>query len=147
MFKSFWEIIAKTNVEPRLFSMTRNSDESGTSGTGKVLDGIVFPNGKTVICWNTKDNPDSKVDVGSISVFDSWENFHQIHVGQHPTNGTEFIWKSRQDWLSMTDNLIEILNQTNLTISEKNRILNMLLTYSRVKPGTVSIYSQEHENS
>lgn len=72
----------------KLFCMIRNNDESGTSGTGKVLEGVIFPSGKCVVCWSKKT--DQKVD--SVSVFDSFDEFHKIHVGQHPTNKTEFIY-------------------------------------------------------
>lgn len=30
--------------EPKLFTVTRKSDESGVSGTGRILDGVVFHN-------------------------------------------------------------------------------------------------------
>lgn len=93
-FASFWK---KANIEedeqesPKVFEMIRNSDESGTSGTGKVLDGVIFPNGKVAICWNAA-NSKAKVDgerVGSITIFDGFEEFHAIHIGSHPSNGTE----------------------------------------------------------
>lgn len=90
-FKEFWKQL-NTSDKPKSFSMIRQNDESGTSGTGKVLDGIVFPCGKVAVCWDTKNNPDSEVDVNSVSVFDSFDAFKDVHVGQHPTNGTKFIW-------------------------------------------------------
>lgn len=91
-FKEKWlEMIAKSDV-PRAFSMIRNADESGTSGTGKVLDGVIFPCGKVAVCWDTANNPDSKVDVNSVSVFDSLQEFQDVHIGQHPTNKTQIIW-------------------------------------------------------
>lgn len=73
----------------RVFCMVRKNDESGTSGTGEVLEGIVFSTGKVAVCWKSKKTP-----VHSVSVFDSYDEFYKIHIGQHPTNGTEIIWKS-----------------------------------------------------
>lgn len=91
-FKDLWKNSKiEKSVAPRLFSMVRNADESGTSGTGHVLDGVVFPSGKCVICWD----PESArvMGVNSISIFDSYEAFESIHIGQHPANGTvvEFL--------------------------------------------------------
>ena len=85
-FGEFWKSTKEPKI-PKVFQMIRNGDESGTSGTGKVLDGVIFPSGKVVICWD----PDSaRVEgVNSVSVFDSFEQFHSIHIGQHTNNGTE----------------------------------------------------------
>lgn len=67
--------------------MIREKDESGYSGTGVVLHGIVFSDGTTVIHWQTKKETDST------SIFDSFEDFEKIHIGQHPKNGTHLVWK------------------------------------------------------
>lgn len=69
-----------------MFAMIRNKDESGTSGTGVVLHGVVFPSGKCVVCWDTKQGPDS------VSVFETFDEFQRIHIDQHPTNKTEIVW-------------------------------------------------------
>ncbi len=37
--------------EPRLFTLFRHVDESGISGTGRVLDGVIFHTGQVVVCW------------------------------------------------------------------------------------------------
>ena len=91
-FKEFWKNLNSVE-KSKTFSMIRQNDESGTSGTGKVLDGIIFPCGKIAICWDTKNNLDSKVSVNSVSVFDNWDAFYAVHIGQHPTNNTKFISK------------------------------------------------------
>lgn len=64
----------------KVFQMIRQKDESKISGTGKVLEGVVFPSGKCVVCWNS--------ETPSIEVWDSFEAFHKIHIGSHPSNGT-----------------------------------------------------------
>jgi hypothetical protein len=71
--------------EPRLFSLYRRSDESGVSGTGRVLDGVVFHNGKVVVCWRT----DLRGGHSSIVVYDSWTAFEAVHVNPHPPEQTE----------------------------------------------------------
>jgi hypothetical protein len=64
------------------FAVIRQHDESGVSGTGKVLEGVVFSTGLTVVHWLTP------LPRGSLNVFDSFEQFMNIHVAPHPTNET-----------------------------------------------------------
>jgi hypothetical protein len=66
----------------RRFTMRREQDVSGVSGTGNVLEGVQFSTGVCVIHWLT---PPPR---GSISVFDSIDQFLVIHVLPHPENGT-----------------------------------------------------------
>jgi hypothetical protein len=63
------------------FDMERVNDESGVSGTGIVLSGIIFQDGKVVIRWNS--------GTASTTVFDSWEDFEEIHINPHPGNETK----------------------------------------------------------
>ena len=64
----------------RGFTMQREFDASGVSGTGTVLEGVQFSTGVVVIHWLT---PPPR---GSISVFDSLDQFLSIHVRPHPDN-------------------------------------------------------------
>lgn len=73
-------------MKPRLFRAIRINDESGVSGTGHVLDGVVWPNKKVTVCWCAKGAP------SSIVVYDSYKIFKNIHVRPHPTNKTKIIW-------------------------------------------------------
>ena len=66
----------------RRFTMRREFDVSGVSGTGIVLEGVHFSTGVVVIHWLT---PPPR---GSISVFDDLEQFLSIHVRPHPDNRT-----------------------------------------------------------
>ena len=66
----------------RRFVMHRKHDVSGVSGTGLVLEGVLFSTGIVVVHWLT---PPPR---GSISVFDSLDQFLAIHVQPHPMNGT-----------------------------------------------------------
>lgn len=65
----------------KIFDMERQDDESGISGTGLVASGIVFPDGKVVLRWNT--------ETASTTEFDSYEDFLKIHVKSHPDNKTK----------------------------------------------------------
>jgi len=64
----------------RPFTLCREADVSGVSGTGIVLEGVVFSTGAVVIHWLT---PPPR---GSIALFDSLEQFLSIHVAPHPEN-------------------------------------------------------------
>lgn len=75
-------------MQVKIFTMVRNEDESGTSGTGEVLEGVVFSTGKVAVCWKSKKTP-----VYSVSVFDSYQDFERVHIGPHPDNKTEIKWK------------------------------------------------------
>jgi hypothetical protein len=74
--------------EPRLFTLIRHVDESGISGTGRVLDGVIFHTGQVVICWRTDINVDTS-GYSSIAIYSSWEAFLAVHVQPHPPNATE----------------------------------------------------------
>lgn len=69
--------------------MVRNSDETGVSGTGVVLDGVVFPNGMVSICWRSQ--------TPSVTFFRSFVEFKHVHIDAHPTNDTEVHWKKTVD--------------------------------------------------
>lgn len=66
----------------RTFMMRREFDVSGVSGTGTVVEGVLFSTGVVVVHWLT---PPPR---GSISVWDSIEQFLDIHVRPHPANRT-----------------------------------------------------------
>ncbi len=71
----------------RRFTMVREHDASGVSGTGTVLEGVLFSTGVVVIHWLT---PPPR---GSISVFDSLDQFLAIHVAPHPGNHTKLVFE------------------------------------------------------
>lgn len=55
----------------RTFKLVRTEDYSGVSGTGEVAEGVVFNNGKTVMCWDTATS--------SIAVYESVFDVAAIH--------------------------------------------------------------------
>lgn len=71
----------------RRFVMHREQDASGVSGTGLVLEGVLFSTGVVVIHWLT---PPPR---GSISVFDSLDQFLTIHVAPHPANNSLIVFE------------------------------------------------------
>jgi hypothetical protein len=67
--------------EPVLFTLERTVDPTGVSGTGRVLDGVVFHTGQVVICWRSdlKQPPGTS----SLTVFPSVDAFLDVHVLSH----------------------------------------------------------------
>lgn len=55
----------------RVFRLVRSEDVSGVSGTGTVADGVVFPDGVTILRWRTAR--------GSTAVYDSVKDVERIH--------------------------------------------------------------------
>lgn len=69
--------------------MIRGADESGVSGTGKVLEGVQFSDGIVVVRWLTPNQ------ASSTAIYESFESFNSIHIESHPTNKTRVIWHDR----------------------------------------------------
>jgi len=84
--------------EPRLFTLIRVQDESGVSGVGRVLDGVVFHTGQVVVCWRSDLNRDAP-GYSSLAIYPSWDAFLHVHVNPHPQDATEitFLPESRPD--------------------------------------------------
>jgi hypothetical protein len=87
---SIFEVKSAQGMPLSAFTMVRNADESGISGTGRVLDGVVWHNGAVTVMWRT-DVDASKHGYWSSGVYPSFEAFKFIHIDSHPTNKTEII--------------------------------------------------------
>lgn len=81
----------KSSTEPQLFTVIRRADESGVSGTGRVLDGVIFHNGQVVVCWRGDINSE-KSGYSSLAIFPCWEAFQRVHIDAHPSNRAEVIF-------------------------------------------------------
>ena len=86
-------------TEPRLFTVLRKADESGVSGTGRVLDGCIFHNGQVVVCWRGDINS-QKSGYSSLAIYPCWEAFHKVHIESHPGNETEVIFGHGADLMA-----------------------------------------------
>tara|TARA_R100001129_G_C5310687_1_gene245087 strand:- start:617 stop:958 length:342 start_codon:yes stop_codon:yes gene_type:complete len=86
-----------TKLAPRgieTFTVCRQSDESGVSGTGVVIEGVQYATGQVVLHWLT---PFPK---GSIAIFESLTDFKKVHINPHPDNKTIITWSDgRQEEL------------------------------------------------
>lgn len=56
---------------PKRFVLMRTQDVSGTSGTGRVADGVEFNDGTAVLRWNTEK--------ASTAIYASVEELGDIH--------------------------------------------------------------------
>lgn len=75
----------------QLFSIFRESDSTGISGPGRVLDGVVFHTGQVVICWRGDVNHPSD-GFSSLGIYPSWEAFESVHLNAHPENKARIVF-------------------------------------------------------
>jgi len=55
----------------QVFTLERDEDETGISGVGTVADGVIFPDGRVVLCW--------RGDISSIVIHNNIQNVDAIH--------------------------------------------------------------------
>ena len=66
----------------RSFTVCRQHDQTGVSGEGVIIEGIVLASGHCIIHWLF---PPPR---GGIAIFDSLEDFLKVHVKPHPETKT-----------------------------------------------------------
>lgn len=66
----------------KTFTVARRFDETGVSGTGVVIEGVVLATGQCIVHWLY---PPPR---GGIAIFDSMSDFIKVHIGPHPANRT-----------------------------------------------------------
>ena len=66
----------------RTFTVFRESDETGISGDGVVIEGVELATGHCIIHWLY---PPPR---GGIAIFESLDDFIKVHIGPHPANNT-----------------------------------------------------------
>ena len=92
------ELVAEISTEPedlkpkkpsnrapegiRTFTVCRQHDETGVSGEGVIIEGVVLASGHCIVHWLF---PPPR---GGIAIFDSLEDFLKVHVKPHPENKT-----------------------------------------------------------
>ncbi|MFJ6561884.1 hypothetical protein ACIQMV_18885 [Streptomyces sp. NPDC091412] len=89
-------------TQPRLFHLQRDHDISGVSGTGRIADGVLWPDGTVALRW-IGDRPSTV----------HWERLSDA-VAIHGHDGaTRIVWADEQPpvdraaALALTDKLIE----------------------------------------
>jgi len=66
----------------RTFTVCRQIDETGVSGTGIVIEGCKLATGQCIVHWLY---PPPR---GGIAIFDSMDDFIKVHIKPHPDNKT-----------------------------------------------------------
>jgi len=66
----------------RTFTVCRQQDETGVSGEGIVIEGVVLATGQCIVHWLY---PPPR---GGIAIFDSMNDFIRVHIQPHPSNKT-----------------------------------------------------------
>ena len=66
----------------RTFTVFRESDETGVSGDGVVIEGVELATGHCIVHWLY---PPPR---GGIAIFESLGDFIKVHIGPHPSNST-----------------------------------------------------------
>ena len=66
----------------RSFTVCRQHVQTGVSGEGVIIEGVVLASGHCIIHWLF---PPPR---GGIAIFDSLEDFLKVHVKPHPENKT-----------------------------------------------------------
>ena len=66
----------------RTFTVFRESDETGVSGDGVVIEGAELATGQCIIHWLY---PPPR---GGVAIFESMDDFVKVHIGPHPANNT-----------------------------------------------------------
>ena len=70
----------------RTFTIARQYDETGVSGIGVVIEGVVLATGQAIIHWLTP------APRGALAIFDSMADFIKIHIKPHPGNSSILTW-------------------------------------------------------
>jgi len=70
----------------RTFTIARQYDETGVSGIGVVIEGVVLATGQAIIHWLTP------APRGALAIFDSMADFIKIHIKPHPDNASILTW-------------------------------------------------------
>ena len=66
----------------RSFTVCRQKDQTGVSGEGVVIEGVILATGQAIIHWLF---PPPR---GGIAIFDSMNDFIKVHIKPHPGNKT-----------------------------------------------------------
>jgi len=66
----------------KAFTVFRGHDETGVSGEGIVIEGVVLATGQCIVHWLY---PPPR---GGIAIFDSMQDFIKVHIKPHPINKT-----------------------------------------------------------
>lgn len=110
-------------AKPRIFQMIRNKDGKNISGTGKVIDGVVFSDGTVVIQWQG--------DKQSLGIYKDMNHFLSIHTKPQYEGENEFLWhdgyKPADDVREVCDTVSDyVIRNRTMKQSEKGGIIALV---------------------
>ena len=73
-----------------MFTVCRQHDETGVSGEGVIIEGVVLGTGQSIVHWLY---PPPR---GGIAIFDSMTDFVKVHIQPHPGNKTIITYQDGQ---------------------------------------------------
>lgn len=132
--------INKTPAGLTAFELIRQSDESGVSGTGLVLQGIIFNDGTVAVRWCTENAGQSSTVYGPENGTSGWQKFLSIHVLSHPTNGTVIVFYPAISSLSQYQWEQPIVSEKQQTIDEAWNDLKKLIDRQRPPIGNRVVF-------
>lgn len=74
----------------RRFILNRKTDQTGVSGTGNVLEGVILASGKVVAEWRSPHK--------TMGIYDSINQFKTIHVDCHPDMNEIIFYDNQKEW-------------------------------------------------
>lgn len=87
----------------RTFTVCRQNDETGVSGEGVVMQGIILASGWCIINWLLP------LPIGSVSIFNSMRDFLETHVESHPSNKTIITFDDGEQHFYKVDGTKEVV--------------------------------------
>jgi hypothetical protein len=75
---------------PRRFYLERRDDVTGLSGTGRVLEGVIWQSGKVTVEW--------RGPLSTITIYDNFETFEKLHVHGHPSQNVVRWLEPHKGW-------------------------------------------------
>lgn len=77
-------------MSTRTFTIHREQDITGISGTGHVADGVVFPDGVTVVRWRDLGGPAAERGVRPTTV--AFESIDAVEALHGHNGATRIVW-------------------------------------------------------
>ena len=88
----------------RSFTVCRQHDESGVSGEGVIVEGVLLATGQTIVHWLYPP------PTGAIAIFNSLHDFIQVHIKPHPANKTIITFEDGEQLCFLADGTMETKN-------------------------------------
>jgi len=85
----------------RSFTVCRQYDQTGVSGEGVIIEGVLLATGQTIIHWLYPP------PTGAIAIFNSLDDFFKVHIKPHPANKTIITFEDGEQLCFHADGTME----------------------------------------